>query len=97
MAEQLGKIIIPVWHSGAYPPADIRILIPGLNYVSSGGKPLVSGRFDVAMAQLLCALCAKGLCPASLDTSPVARVGPAAPAPASIPITLRQRREACVY
>lgn len=55
------------------------ILMPGINYVSSSGKPVASGRFENAMAELLCALCAKGAMPATLDPSPTSRVGAAAP------------------
>lgn len=68
MADQMQKSIIPVFHSGDYPPKSLRMRMATVNYVPAKGSvrklSLCSGAaFDSAMKELLAGLRKKGVLP----------------------------------
>jgi len=68
LADALGKTLIPVWHSGAYPPAEAGIYLTGLQYVpqfAGGAQGFVAAGYTVErVADELCeALMAAGIEP----------------------------------
>ncbi|KAG2487778.1 hypothetical protein HYH03_013622 [Edaphochlamys debaryana] len=77
LADFKKKPILPVWHSGQYPPAALEIFLSGLQRVPQGGKCLKETAFDEAMRQILSCLQREGCHPKYPRG--------AAPAPASNP------------
>ncbi|EFJ49335.1 hypothetical protein VOLCADRAFT_90161 [Volvox carteri f. nagariensis] len=51
-AESERKHIIPLWHSGTYPPPPLKVMLGNYTRVPKGGKPLVQCDFDTCMKQL---------------------------------------------
>ena len=44
-----------VFHSGVYPPREIKMSLSGYNYIpKSSGKPLSQSNFEPCMEELLC-------------------------------------------
>ncbi|PNH02306.1 hypothetical protein TSOC_011735 [Tetrabaena socialis] len=52
LAHSVEKTIIPVWHSGQYPPAELQIYMTELQRVPSGSQPLVEMDFKTVMQEL---------------------------------------------
>ncbi|GLC45467.1 hypothetical protein PLESTB_000317200 [Pleodorina starrii] len=52
MADNEKKAIIPIWHSGAYPPDTLKIFLAGRQRIPKGDKPLLEVEFRYAMRQL---------------------------------------------
>lgn len=66
-ADDLRKVIIPVWHSGEYPPREVAMRLATVEYVPKGSTPLAAGGpdlFEAAVQQLLAALQRRDIKPA---------------------------------
>ncbi|PNH02090.1 hypothetical protein TSOC_011963 [Tetrabaena socialis] len=53
LAHSMDKAILPLWHSGPYPPQELEIYMVGLQRLPKGNKPLVEMDFNVAMQEVL--------------------------------------------
>eukprot|EP00808_Paulinella_micropora_P021358 g66099.t1 len=70
MADNERRPMLPIWHSGAYPPAGIKIFLSGTQRVPSGNQSLqqVGGLNVHVMRDLLKALAILGLTPSKETT-----------------------------
>ncbi|PNH03326.1 Serine/threonine-protein phosphatase 6 regulatory ankyrin repeat subunit A [Tetrabaena socialis] len=79
LADNSKKIIIPLWHSGTYPPKRLAIFMGGLQRVPAGNNPLTKIDFEAGMQQLVTILEHLGCQPDRQHTA--AGAGPAAAPP----------------
>ena len=76
LAEDEGKTIIPIFHSGTYPPTELRLSLAGINYLPKlSGKPLKESNFDSCMDEL-CAALVKQLRPGQQGAKNQVRIPP---------------------
>jgi len=63
LADNKGKPLIPVWHSGTYPPPAVEIFLSGSQRVPAGSQCLVETDFQQAMVELADCLARRGVVP----------------------------------
>lgn len=68
-ADGAKKLIVPLWHSGTFPPKPLALYLAGVNRVPRGNDPLASfSRHEEVFEQLVKALAAKGVPPRQVTT-----------------------------
>ncbi|KXZ51175.1 hypothetical protein GPECTOR_13g662 [Gonium pectorale] len=70
LADNKKKPILPVWHSGPYPPPKFERFLRGRRRVPHGHKPLVECDFGDSMQQLLASLRREGCLPPNQQQTP---------------------------
>jgi hypothetical protein len=53
LCDNLGKPILPVWHSGIFPPASLALQMSTMQRVPRGSEPLGSANFDATMDEIV--------------------------------------------
>ncbi|GFR39834.1 hypothetical protein Agub_g328, partial [Astrephomene gubernaculifera] len=56
LADNKEKCILPIWHSGPYPPPALEIFLSGVQRVPQGDNPLVDSDFEACMQEVLTCL-----------------------------------------
>ena len=63
LADNLDKPLLPVWHSGKYPPHDVMIYLSGSQRAPAGDHGMSTTGLEVVVDQLVAALQLKGITP----------------------------------
>jgi hypothetical protein len=88
MAKNNRKPLLPVWHSGYYPPPSVEIMLGGLQRIPGGDRDMRAVPMERVVTELARALQRVGVAPSS---APVAAV----PAAACVPLVLMRRNSVC--
>ncbi|KAG1676232.1 hypothetical protein FOA52_006449 [Chlamydomonas sp. UWO 241] len=79
IAHNQGKLIIPLWHSGSYPPSKLRMRLNGIQSMPSLGSFNAASNLEAMAANITQSLKRKGFSPA--QPGGASRAAPAEPVP----------------
>ncbi|KAL6764560.1 hypothetical protein V8C86DRAFT_3128782 [Haematococcus lacustris] len=66
LADAEDRPIIPVWHSGDYPPKELAIYLSGVQRVPKGAQPLLLAEFNAVVAELVACIQLAGCKPKNM-------------------------------
>ncbi|PNH03306.1 Ankyrin-3 [Tetrabaena socialis] len=81
LAGSRGKAILPLWHSGPYPPPPLQAVLSGLQRLPADSTPLVEADFEATMREVVARFRSGGCLAGGQQQQPASAAAPPPPPP----------------